>query len=138
MKRKVSFSALTLSDLRECPVWEFDDYNEALVPVPEHSPLRHDGTRVVLARLTAPGGQVFDGTISPPEDVDVVSIFASGREVIFNRYLSDEVAERLDWLFRLLECDPFPVFPLKYETGLSFLDGERIEGIVDIRYEPTV
>lgn len=125
-------SDLARDCFEQCPIWDWADDNEHYCPAPYMEPFPSEYASFISANMVTASGQKLEGYISYLS-ANVIGIFVDNDQVIFNRALAalsgEYVEESLVRLFELLECDPFQVFPIKYDTGLHDLEGNRICGV---------
>lgn len=124
--------------LNEHPVWASDDSNDYLMPVTHYDPLPTDlGDLVVRARFIAPDGRHLDGSVcvySPPPFAISLHVYGDER-VGFNKALPQFAADELKRLYELLGVEPFPLFPLRYETDFHFPGEPNIVGVFDMEID---
>ncbi|MBX7066088.1 MAG: hypothetical protein K1X28_02540 [Parachlamydiales bacterium] len=121
---------LTREDFETFPVWTWDDENINCLPISEEDPAPEDYTGLFIkASFTTPDGHLFDGYLVGDDDFfHANGMFIDGEDIGFNVNLPGLIKTSLDKIFKLLNCDPFPFFPLRYTTPIRFKGGRLISG----------
>jgi hypothetical protein len=126
--------------LKLYPVWTWSSEDESLLsPMAVTEPLPDDvGSLFIAARLYLANGMELPGYIIVDLGaVFAIGIFAGERELIFNRNVASMADQELRELFTILGKEPFPVFPLTYQTQFHFAGEPNLAGTFDLgRVDP--
>lgn len=121
---------LTWNDFETFSVWTWDDENVHYLPISEDNPSPDNYTGLFLkANFITPDNHVFNGyLVGDDHFFHANGIFINGQDIGFNVNLPGLIKSSLEKIFKLLNCNPFPFFPLRYKTSLTFKDGKTIAG----------
>jgi hypothetical protein len=119
---KITRQEITLDDLREHPVWYFDNESELF------SPLQNLDEEIAsvdelhfFAKFVTPGGRELFGSLAGQGDT-AIGIFHNGRWYAANRGWRQTSLEQLSQLVKdssdLGISDVKDLFPLKFETAI--------------------
>jgi hypothetical protein len=115
------------------PVLAWTDDEEGYVPKAEHSPLPSDcGPLLVKARLFPKNGPSLDGYVIGLESVYAIGIFGESTDYVFNSRVFSMKNKIETELFKALKTEPFELFPLRFTTEFSLLNGTALEGWFNI------
>lgn len=124
---------LTKKCFEECPVWSWDESEEYHCLVNEYKPLPADkGTLFLKAIFTAPNKKKFDGYLIGIDNFYAFGLFVNKHTFIFNLNLQEMFSLIETQLFNEMGCSHFPLFPMVYETELSFEGKNNISGIISL------
>ena len=128
---KPHLKALSKDDLEQHPVWVWDDKMEGLQPISEPEPDAEDyGTLFIKARFQA-DEHSFDGYLIGGSTFYAFGLFVAGKEFVMNLNLPNLIAKNMPEIYHLLKCEPFNLFPIRYESSVRLLGGRRIEGMLN-------
>jgi hypothetical protein len=123
---------LSLADFEKYPVWVWDDDNENHQPISEAEPSPADyGTLFIRARFES-SRRSFDGYLIGGSTFYAFGLFIGGREIVMNFNLPDLIEKNLVEMFRLLKCQPFQFFPLRFTSPVHFKGGRKISGWLNL------
>ncbi len=112
------------------PVWVWDDEMESHQPVEEVEPSIEDyGTLFIKARFEV-GGNMVDGYLVGGSSFYAFGLFIAGREFVMNLNLPDMIEKDLAEICRLLKCEPFKLFPLRFVSPVCFRGGRPVKGVL--------
>lgn len=123
---------LTYEDFEEYPVWKWNDSQDDRKPVLDWNPLPEgEPTLFIKARFIAVDGTVLDGYLVGLDSFYAVGVFVGGRTYVMNLNLPDLLEQTLVDVCGALDRDFMDLFPLKYETEVSFKDEENLQGLIE-------
>ena len=124
--------SLSREDFEEHPVWTWDDENEGHLPLSEADPAPEEyPTLFIKARFEASGHQ-FDGYLIGGSSFYAFGLFIAEQKFVMNLNLPDLIEKNLPEIFRLLSCQPFKLFPLRFSSPIRFKDGRVIAGMLNL------
>jgi len=135
---------LTLSDLNECPVWEFaldeeceEGQDEATVRPSEYD-LPFDpgnGLAVVKAQFKLADGTIMEGYLSPQIEgfkeigyIQPVIIAPRGQVGFWHGIFKPSKKQILEYC-NILNKSPSEIFPINYKSAVEIVDGP-VEGVI--------
>jgi hypothetical protein len=118
---------LTQEDLDRYPIWTWDDRNEGLHPLSE-TEQAPDGywPLFIKARFYA-SEHTFDGYLV---GTHALGLFVNEEQFVLNLNMPDRIEGHLVEICRLLGCQPFKLFPLRYESPVRSKEGDPIAGTI--------
>jgi hypothetical protein len=122
-----------MKDFEQYPVWVWDDANEGYLPISNGKYTREYSPLFIEAQFFT-SGYVFEGYLVEENPSYCFFIFIGVESIGFNLNMTLKSSEiGLKNVFRILGCNPFPFFPLRYESKVTFEDGEKISGVFEIK-----
>jgi hypothetical protein len=118
---------------QECPVWKWDDAQEAHEPVTNWKPLPKDEpTLFIKADFIAADGTAFEGYLIGLESYYAVGLFVDGTEYVLNLNLPDMIDASLHAICQQIGKEKVTLFPLQYETEVAFEGQSPISGFLTV------
>jgi len=118
------------NDFETYPVWTWDDQNEGYLPISEAEPSPGDYWGLFIkAHFQTSKGFSFEGFLVGDEFFHAFGLFVKDELIVINFNLLDELDEDLKKIYELLKCEPFDLFPLRYESSVRFKGGKKISGL---------
>jgi hypothetical protein len=133
LKKKI----LTIEDFEHYPVWTWDDTNEYQVPIQEDNPSWDDYDNYFIKAKFKTNTYDFDGFLVGAKLFYAFGIFVKGQTFVLNLNMPDRVEVDLKKIFHLLNCQPFPFFPVHYESTVRFRENGIIKGMLILKEKKT-
>jgi hypothetical protein len=119
-------------DFETYPLWIWDDEMEYKIPLLEKDPAQGQyGTLFLKSKFTIASGRCFDGYLIGINLYYAFGLFVEGEEIVFNKKTPDLNRIDLIKMFCILKSDPFPLFPVYYQSPVRFRGVAPIEGVLD-------
>jgi hypothetical protein len=124
---------LTKADFDQYPVWVWDDEMEGRLPLSESelSPDGEYGPFFIKARFEV-NGCWFDGYLVGDESYYAFGLFVGDHKFVMNLNTPDAIEEYLVEICRLMNWEPFELFPLRYESPVRYKGGPLIAGTLTL------
>jgi hypothetical protein len=128
-KRKM----FTKADFDQYLVWVWDDEMEGHLPLSENelSPDSEYDTFFIKARFEV-NGCWFDGYLLGDETYYAFGLFVGDQQFIMNLNAPDMIEEGLVEIRRLMNWEPFELFPFRYESPVRYEGGQVIAGTLTL------
>lgn len=119
---------LTKQDLKNYPVWTWDDEHEGLLPISENQPSPEDYEILIIKAQFETNGYNFEGYLVRDISIYAFGIYVEDKLFPMNLKLQILVQENLKEIFNLLKCKPFQFFPIRYKSAVHLKGSPEIKG----------
>jgi hypothetical protein len=121
---------LSEKEFDEYPVWIWDDENEGHFPISDIEPNLNEYYPLFIKALFATNDHIFKGYLVGGNTFYAFGLFVNGKEFGFNTNLPEINKKSAIKLFKFLNCKPFHLFPLRYNSDV-IINGNPVSGILD-------
>jgi hypothetical protein len=123
---------LRKEDFEKYPIWVWDDANEGFLPISDSKYTTEYGTLFIKSVFES-DGHFFDGYLVGFDFFYAFGLFLYEQEVGLNINMPEFVPKFQTQIFKLLNCTPFLLFPMRYKSSINFEDGTPISGVFELR-----
>jgi hypothetical protein len=122
-------------DFEQYPIWVWDDEMEYKMPITEQDPCIQDysGFFIKSSFKNSYCDFLLNGYLAGNGNYYAFGLFYEEETIGFNINTPALNKQSLVRLFSLIQCEPFPLFPLHYQSPVRFKGGDPIQGILDYR-----
>lgn len=125
-----------LASFEANPVWKFNDSRDDCIPVLDDPPTQCGDTPLFIkARFAAADLTAFSGYLIGYPTYYAFGVFVDGYGHTMNLNLPDLITETIQRIAARLDCSELDMFPLRYESEVTHVDGRKIEGVITLKEE---
>ena len=131
---------ISASDLKNYPLWKYNDEGDLLYPVLSVKDLPNDSfDLIVRAKFTTSNGIKLFGYIVGVRSIFSIAVYLNNQRYGFNKNLLDRCAENIRKLRMILkhDIDMSDFSPLKFTTDISIEGFSNIDGEFDLLKKQT-
>ena len=120
--------SLSRADFEAHPIWVWDEDSDVHLPIADQEPSpEEDGPLFIKARFES-HGRLFDGYLIGGSTFYAFGLFVEDHEFVMNLNTPDWMDKYLLEICAILQCEPFKLFPLRFESPVRFKGGRVISG----------
>lgn len=123
----------TKSSFDKHPVWVWDDDMDAEIPLSDMEPSKNEFGAFFIKCQFEVSKHSFEGYLIGNNSCYAIGLFLENEEFILNKNTPDLNEKTLKKICKILQCDPFPLYPIFYKSDVRFKEGGEISGVPDFR-----